>query len=295
MTQDREENLDSLDRALAQMAQDTPDMPDDFHARWTEEIRKQAEPDGTASRKESHRQWRYVMSAAAVFVFLICGTLLTRSNGGMHMQAGSVPDHAALPAETPLPEQETLSVMQDMAVPPETNRPEPRKYANAAGASMKTAETAAEDKNATGMAEDTEISPDEEMAAYGEAREAVNSAAYEDREDLLSVAVTAMPTPEPAVSRTETAAAAEIPAEAEAEREETEEAAEETVAGAGKSADGTEAKPQGKQESEFVSFLKDMGIFTLRTLAVVACGAALAFLAALLYRLYRKNKKGGSH
>ena len=81
MTENRED-LAALDRMLEQMAQDTPEMPADFHARWTEAIRAEAgEQPRTESEehREGRRQLRYILSAAAVFIFLIGGTLLTRS------------------------------------------------------------------------------------------------------------------------------------------------------------------------------------------------------------------------
>ena len=80
MTETREE-MDALDRELAKMAEETPEMPDDFHARWTAQIRAEAARGKTAKRQERRRQWRYVLSAAAVFVILIGGTLLTREQG----------------------------------------------------------------------------------------------------------------------------------------------------------------------------------------------------------------------
>ena len=61
MNRDRsEEQLSELDRELAQMAQDVPDMPADFHARWTEQIRAEAGQAKTESRKENRKQLRYV-------------------------------------------------------------------------------------------------------------------------------------------------------------------------------------------------------------------------------------------
>jgi hypothetical protein len=47
-------------------------------------------------------------------------------------------------------------------------------------------------------------------------------------------------------------------------------------------------------ESEFVSFLKDLGSFTLKTLAVAAAAAALAFGAAAIHKALKKRgqKKG---
>lgn len=75
-----QENAVNPDEILAQMAQDVPEMPADFHARWTEQIRTEAAGSKEADRRqESRRQWRYFLSAVAVFVFLIGGTLLTRS------------------------------------------------------------------------------------------------------------------------------------------------------------------------------------------------------------------------
>ena len=78
MNRERKDELTELDLELERMAQETPEMPDDFHARWTEAVRAEAD---RSRQKEAGkpRQWRYILSAAAVFVFLIGGTLLTRS------------------------------------------------------------------------------------------------------------------------------------------------------------------------------------------------------------------------
>ena len=81
MTENRE-NTAALDRMLEQMARETPEMPADFHARWTETIRAEAGEaprTETGKHREGRRQLRYILSAAAVFIFLIGGTLLTRS------------------------------------------------------------------------------------------------------------------------------------------------------------------------------------------------------------------------
>ena len=81
MTENRE-NTAALDRMLEQMARETPEMPADFHARWTEAIRAEAGEaprTETGKHREGRRQLRYILSAAAVFIFLIGGTLLTRS------------------------------------------------------------------------------------------------------------------------------------------------------------------------------------------------------------------------
>ena len=60
------------------------------------------------------------------------------------------------------------------------------------------------------------------------------------------------------------------------------------------SAEEKPAEEEPAEESEFVSFLKDLGIFTLKTLAVAAAAAALAFAAAGIHKIWkkRKNEKG---
>ena len=77
MNRERKDELTELDLELAKMAQETPEMPADFHARWTEAVRAEAAGQQTEKKHETRRQWRYILSAAAVFVFLIGGTLRT--------------------------------------------------------------------------------------------------------------------------------------------------------------------------------------------------------------------------
>lgn len=74
-----------LDAMLAQMAEEVPPMPADFHARWTSAVRGEAER-GHAEEEQSKTGtvvlWTRILSAAAVFVFLIGGTLLYRNSKG---------------------------------------------------------------------------------------------------------------------------------------------------------------------------------------------------------------------
>ena len=42
MNRERKDELTELDLELAKMAQETPEMPADFHARWTEAVRAEA-------------------------------------------------------------------------------------------------------------------------------------------------------------------------------------------------------------------------------------------------------------
>jgi len=68
----------NLDQLLAGMAEDVPPMPAGFHDQWMNAVReeaKQAEMPAPAPVS----QWPRILSVAAVFVFLIGGTLIYRS------------------------------------------------------------------------------------------------------------------------------------------------------------------------------------------------------------------------
>ena len=62
-----------LDQLLAGMAEDVPPMPADFHDKWMNAIRTERKQSSPVS------QWPKILSIAAVFVFLIGGTLIYRS------------------------------------------------------------------------------------------------------------------------------------------------------------------------------------------------------------------------
>ena len=88
-----------LDEALAQMAEEVPPMPADFHERWMSAVRAEAEKTGNAAPAEpapgkivSLAHWTRILSVAAVFVFLIGGTLLYRNS----KKSLSVPDAAEM-------------------------------------------------------------------------------------------------------------------------------------------------------------------------------------------------------
>ncbi len=83
-------DFSALDTELARMAEETPDVPADFHAGWTKAIREEAaarqngeahpEEDKTEQRKsEARRQRRYILSAAAAFVLVIGGYMAIRT------------------------------------------------------------------------------------------------------------------------------------------------------------------------------------------------------------------------
>ena len=80
-----------LDAELEKLAEDVPDMPADFHDRWMQAVRAEA-AEKTAPETETEREpeprgrlvamrkWTRVLSVAAVFVFLIGGTMIYRNS-----------------------------------------------------------------------------------------------------------------------------------------------------------------------------------------------------------------------
>ena len=69
-----------LDQALERMKRETPEVPADFHARWMDAVRGEAEASAppAAGEKKGVAQWRRILSMVAIAIFLVGGTLLTR-------------------------------------------------------------------------------------------------------------------------------------------------------------------------------------------------------------------------
>ena len=284
--------MDQLDRELAQMAQEAPEMPEDFHARWTAQVRAEAQQAKTLSRKEGRRQWRYILSAAAVFVFLIGGTVLTRSIRAGRSAVGAqvqekkaaevlltgaeAPTTEAVPLATSAPTApaplaasaplaETSTVMTEAEAPAAAGAAERESEGAPVLFAMKSAARPAEETRTEGAAD---AGAD---AAWGE-----NSLA--DEEEALAETVT------------EEALAETVTEEALAEEDTAE-------AGPGLAAEtGAEPAPAEEETAEitggdgFGGFMKDLGIFTLWTAGIALGGGALAFLAAALWKVIRKKK-----
>ena len=279
MNQEKNEERMDLDRMLAEMAQETPEMPADFHARWTEAVRAEAGQDNTEKKQDSRRQWRYILSAAAVFVFLIGGTLLTR---GMDQKDGR--KNAAVTVNTAVPS----------AVP--------EAVAAAAGTSFREAETDTAGEADLFMAMNEAAEKSEADAAWADASEQLSGMLSANGVKANEAAAKARPAAEPETageSDEEEAiaedagffmeeAAPEIAAAPETTGEP--ETTTEPEATAEPEAALPEETAETAQESGFVSFLKDLGIFTLKTLAVAVIAAALAFLTAGIIRKVRKKK-----
>ena len=310
MSQERKDELTELDLELAKMAQETPEMPADFHVRWTEAVRAEAAGQQTEKKHEARRQWRYIVSAAAVFVFLIGGTLITRGMKNekvakapaMNESAAVVSEAAEDPDAGRLETNGAVLFMQaeDKAADFTAGGAAPElqeDLAMAAGTVYEDAmeaETAYDDAPMFEAAEayeenaaydmdaayeagaayeetdsvQTASSAREKTAAAGNAAMSFGAEANKAAGDSAMPVQTAAPTmvPEPTLTMEPTEASTETP---------TEEPEEET-------ADDSDG---------FTGFLKDLGIFTLKTAAVAAAGAALAFLIACIHRAWKKRKK----
>ncbi|MBQ6514549.1 MAG: hypothetical protein IJI09_07470 [Clostridia bacterium] len=220
-----------LDAALAQMAEEVPPMPANFHDRWMNAVR--AEAGSTAPAEEpapkhtlSIVRWTRILSVAAVFVFLIGGTLLYRNSkkslsspvsfeaekqdtvetavepatelaAGAVMETAEEAEEAA--AEEPLMME---SYMQAAAVDgaagvPADAEAEDREALKAAGA-VQNAFTAAPKEAAETDAEEADYA----MEAAYEEESAMEAAAYEAAEEAAMPAQTAAPTASPTVEPT---------------------------------------------------------------------------------------------
>ena len=288
-----------LDAALAQMAEEVPPMPADFHDRWMNAVR--AEAGSTAPAEEpapkhtlSIVRWTRILSVAAVFVFLIGGTLLYRNSkkslsspvsfeaekqdtvetavepatelaAGAVMETAEEAEEAA--AEEPLMME---SYMQAAAVDgaagvPADAEAEDREALKAAGA-VQNAFTAAPKAKPAEAAETDAEEADYAMEAAYEEESAMEAAAYEAAEEA------AMPAPTKALTPAPTAAPTASP----------------TVE--------PTAVPTVEPEPEQTGFLPaagafftDMGDFLLAALPYLLVLAVPAVTALVIRR--RKNKK----
>ena len=308
MTENRE-NTAALDRMLEQMARETPEMPADFHARWTEAIRAEAGEaprTETGKHREGRRQLRYILSAAAVFIFLIGGTLLTRSMNQtdlVNKPAAVVPAEKTDAAVTAIektdetgavrPEIQTGAAVQSndmdaVQIAEDANAfaameapaAEADSGALMAASSAKSASNESSVKAGGGAAMNAEAdmavgTAMDTYAARDYAEEADRAVEDAEEENALQMAA-----PTATVTAAPTATAAPIATAAPTTEPTLAPTAEPTAAPAA--------------ESEFVSFLKDLGSFTLKTLAVAAAAAALAFGAAAIHKALKKRgqKKG---
>ena len=268
--------LPDVDEMLKTMAEETPEMPADFHARWTQAVRQEAEqaargnrqqPDDAAvTRRDRQNQWKRLAGIAAVFVFLIGGTLLSRDSLRPTVQVETSDAALLMSNSASLVANERKSSVMDAAMPLGTNAPTsiPEPLALAAG--MLDGGAAPEETwPETEVSEEAAPAEEIEEVWITEADEAMDSFAAEAEEDFGEEAEEF----EEEMEEEEPEAAEEIE----------EEAAEVEEAESGLQRFGREA----------VLFLEDMGRFVLAALPYLA-GAAVLAAVTMVIRSKQRNK-----
>ena len=269
------ENREELDRLLEEMAEETPEMPADFHARWTKQIQEEQK---AHKHSERTRQTRYILSAAALFVFLVGGTLITR---GWNKRNQAV--------TAPAPQAKVMYSVETGGA---------ALQADALQAAEEREEAAEVDKAAP--MEEAPVMAAQMKEASGMAGNAMESAAeYAEEEEVFYEAaeVPAMEETATEDAATEEPAAEEAPAEEAVteDRAEGATAADAAAAPANAAAKSAEAKPAEtpKKENEFLSFMRDFANFSLKALGVLAviAGLAAAVIAGRRYISKNNSKK----
>jgi len=261
------------------MSDEVPPMPADLHERWMKAVREEAGqemPAGTAGEDRHHTgtvvKWTRALGIAAVFVFLIGGTLIYRNSGKNLTDLNPVAaQNAVTEAEEKAAETAEDGVMA--AAEPEVSKK--KASGEAGGAPVLFAATAGE--AAAPMAANVAV-PEEAAEAYDqsvawEAEEAYEpSAAYEA--DYAYEAADMAVQEEEEAEKAAAPAAAPLPTVGPTE-------APETV---------REEPEKESLLSQAGAFLSDMGSFLLAALPYLAVLAVPA-AAALIVRAGKKRRR----
>lgn len=282
-------NDNELNNALEQLAEEVPPMPADFHDRWMNAVRAEAKKTAPAAETETREKtatlvrWTRMLSIAAVFVFLIGGTILYRNSRKTLSAPYAAVENAALPE----------------AAEPAEEKAEAK------------AEPAAEEAAEAAVPEAAAEEPEADMAVY-EAYEAYEAEEpdrmYAKSASSVNAAANAPVGEAPALTAGKAAEAADeaAPVWEDAEAEYEEEAAYEEAAPvpteaptevptAVPTAAPTEApdpeptaEPSGQEKTGFLSeagaFFSDMGDFLLAALPYLLVLAVPAAAAVIIRR-----------
>ena len=113
---------EELNVILDQMAEEVPPMPADFHDRWMNAVRAEAQDAAPAAEDTTQRKtvslvrWTRILSVAAAFVFLIGGTLLWRSTK-QSLSASDKAEKRETAAMTVAEENTAVPAAEEPAVP----------------------------------------------------------------------------------------------------------------------------------------------------------------------------------
>ena len=283
-----------LDAALAQMAEEVPPMPADFHERWMKAVRAEAENAAPEPVPEKNTvsvvRWTRILSIAAVFVFLIGGTMLHR-NAKKTLSASYTAEKREAAESAAAPAAEVLSAGEDQGIQADPEEPagdfavmdtwmqaaavEEAEEADAAGEAGETLSM-----KAAGAALNAFAAVPAEAPVAGAATESaaeVNYAAEADYEAEAAVYDTepaAAEAPVPASTQAPAPTAAPLPEEA-SETKETEKA-EET--------EKTAEEPANGFLQDAGAFFADMGDFLLAALPYLLVLAVPAAAALVIRR-----------
>ena len=248
------ENREELDRLLEEMAEETPEMPADFHARWTKQIQEEQK---AHKHSERTRQTRYILSAAALFVFLVGGTLITRGWNRRHPAVTASAPQAQVMYNV---DAAGSNALKADALQTAEEREEAAEADNAA--LMEEAPVmAAQMKEVSGMAGNAAEAPDMMMAEAPAMKETAKDAAAKRAEEPADAAAAA------GTAETEAAAVKET----------------------GKTEAAAKPAEAPKKENEFLSFMRDFANFSLKALGVLAVIAAVAAAVIAGRRYISKN------
>ena len=217
------QNDPELDSLLDQMAEDVPPMPADFHGKWMNAIRDEAKQNVPVMEEKEEKKpvslvrWTRILSVAAMFVFLIGGTLLYRNTKGTMMPALSAErKEAAVMTQMAVTAGEVQENAEEEA---ESEAYDLSKDAGDLALSASLPAAAASDAAAADAKAYGAVVNEAPALAMGTAveEEAVYEAAEAEEEPMPMAAATSMPTAEP-VPEPEGTGTAEEPETTETEQ-----------------------------------------------------------------------------
>ena len=293
---DPERFLPEMDALLAEMAEDAPEMPADFHERWTRAVRAEAAASAGPEQKETRprRGWtvqaRRLAGAAAVMIFLIGGTLLSRDS----LREKTLQTTAVQAPRTESAEHEEAPAAAGESAAERAGEAETAAAGADAARLAYAAEEAAEADEAAAMEDMDAAVPMEELEEA--APMSVNSFLMTDADSGTVTADGALAGTAKSAQMKEAAPAEESAAESarmEAEKPQADApaAAAEEEAGTVPETEAEEraGEEQPETENALLRFLRDLGAFAGRMGPVLA-GAAALWAAAEGARLIRRRR-----
>ena len=317
-------DFSALDRELAEMARETPDVPADFHGKWMQAVREEAANnprEKAASGREyaeqrktdMRRQRRYILSAAAAFVVVIGGALLLKDQTNLLNRVATTPAPAVQeqavsagtpengqeePVPVPLEDEVTAlaAVMNAPAAAPETvdagsagEAAEAPAFAAAGGSAGEASYSKTSYKESAARSDETDAAYEtdsayEEEAAYEAAETYEAEEAFYDPAEAGDPEPEATPVPEATPAPEPTPAPTAVP-------EPTETSVNQAEAPAAAAAAAQD--PEEADSGEATSFLQRVWDFLLK-ITPWALGIIVAALFLITYVIRARQRKKNS-